>query len=245
MKKFYLISLLMLIAYMANSQVNSNLQTGQSQIAFTVDNNYDRIDINYPFSTKTFSSKQGNYGKPEIPIVQKRYLIPINAEQVSVQITNATEQTISGLYNIYPEQPPILLNGMPAPEWVEPDQDTYNSNNPFPGKIVEIAHVEFTFGYQIVTVNLYPISYLPLSQTLKLYSELSFQIIYTLNTSLDNRPEKISAYMDQLTYNHILKSVSNPLDIGNFLGGGKEVVQNNSNKKTDYELFTCFRGQCT
>ena len=99
MKKFYLISLLMLFAYTANSQVNTNLQTTESYLTFTVDNNYDRVEINYPFSTKTTNTVQGKYGEPEIPVIQKRYVLPLNAEQISVQVTNSNLQTISGSYN--------------------------------------------------------------------------------------------------------------------------------------------------
>jgi hypothetical protein len=228
MKKFYLISLLIIFAFMANSQVNDNLQTAQGQLSVTVDNDFKRLEISYPYSTKTFSTKQGIYGKPEIPIIQKKYLLPLDAEQVSVQITNTTQQTISGLYNIYPEQPPIPLNGGESPKWVEPDPNIYESNNPYPGKFIDIVHLEYTFGYQIVTVNLYPVSYLPLSQTLKLNTDISFQLNYTTPNGSDNRPQKVTSYMNDLTRNYIINNVCNTGDIDSFLGGSKQIVQSNS-----------------
>jgi hypothetical protein len=211
---------------MANSQVNVNLQTMESYLTTKIDNNYNRVSINYPFSSKISKAFQGKYGEPEIPMVQKKYLLPLNAVQVELQLTNTNIQALSGIYNIYPEQPLIPLDGSESSKWVEPKPEIYQSNTPYPGKIIEIESEESTMGYKIVTVNIYPLSYIPLSQTLDLYTNIEFVLQY--NTSSENvvRSEKISSYRNSIITNYIKSLISNPDDIDLFLGGAKEIIEN-------------------
>ena len=49
----------------------------------------------------------GEPGSPELPVLLKSYLIPVDADGVNINIQNVSKQKIEGQYNIYPIQPPI------------------------------------------------------------------------------------------------------------------------------------------
>ena len=100
-------------------------------------------------------------GSPELPVLLKSYLIPVDADGVSINIKNVNKQKVEGQYNIYPAQPPIPTDAMKSISFIEPNLEIYRSETPFPNKMAEIISDEFYLGYRIVTVRLYPFEYLP------------------------------------------------------------------------------------
>ncbi len=181
-----------------SGQVAGNLLTSEDNLQFTVFEEYVQIELVYDISSKNHVTTQNKLGEPELPVVQKKYLLPVDASQISVQITGTDLQALSDTYYVYPEQPPIPLDGGESPDWVEPKPEIYQSDEPYPGKIIEIEREESTMGYKIVSVNIYPLSYLPLSQTLELYTNIEFELQY--NTGSENviRPEEISSYRNSI-----------------------------------------------
>ncbi|MCK4678989.1 MAG: hypothetical protein KAT48_12715 [Bacteroidales bacterium] len=209
-----------------SGQVSGSLQTSESNIQFADYDEYVQIELQYDLSSKNHVTTQNKYGEPEIPVVQKKYLLPLNAVQVEIQLSATTKQVLSETYYLYPEQPPIPLDGGESPDWVGPKPETYLSNMPYPGKLIEIEREESAMGYKIVTVNLYPLSYLPLSQTLELYTSIEFELQYNTGSEDVVRPEKISSYRNSIVTKYIKSLISNPDDIDLFLGGAKEIVEN-------------------
>ena len=222
---FFLFILLIAVNELSG-QVAGSLLTSEGNLQFTGYEEYVQIELQYDLSSKNHITTQNKYGEPEIPVVQKKYLLPLDATQIGIQLTGTNKQVLSGTYYVYPEQPPIPLDGGESPDWVDPKPEIYQYNEPYPGKIIEIEREESTMGYKIVTVNLYPVSYLPLSQTLELYKNIEFELQY--NTSSGNvvRPAKISSYRNSIVIKFIKSTVSNPDDIYLFLGGAKEIVEN-------------------
>ncbi len=225
MIKSFSLFLLMLSVLGINAQVDGILSTSLNNLQFSTSGLYHRIETNYGPSSKTGVTTQIKFGEPEIPVVQKKYLLPLDASGISVQITDTRTQALSGAYNIYPEQPPIPLNGGESPDWVEPKTEIYQSDEPYPGKIIEIGREASTMGYKIVTVNLYPLSYIPLPQTLQLYTSIEFELQYTTGSENVIRPEKISSYRNAIVTDFIKSTVSNPENTDSFLGGAKEIVE--------------------
>lgn len=60
-------------------------------------------------------------GAPNIPIITKQYVLPKNAEITSINIYDSVHHSLQGSFLIYPTQNPIILDGRPAPPFVEPD----------------------------------------------------------------------------------------------------------------------------
>lgn len=219
--------LLLLIAFnKTNGQVAGKLLTSENNLHLTDYEDYVQIELQYSLELKNHITIQNKYGEPELPVVQKKYLLPINATHIEAQLISSNMQVLSGSYYIYPEQPPIPLDGGESPEWVEPKPEIYQSNVPYPSKVIEIETEESTLGYKIVTVNLYPISYLPLSQRLELYTSLEFELHYRLGIDDVIRPEKISNYRNSIVKDFIKSIVSNPDSTEVFHGGAKEIVEN-------------------
>jgi len=196
-----------------SGQVAGNLQTSEINIQFIGYEEFVRVELQYNVSSKNHVTTQNRYGEPELPVIQKKYLLPLDATQIGVQPTGTSKQALSGTYYIYPEQPPIPLDGGDSPDWVLPKPEIYQSDEPYPGKVIEIDNEGSTMGYKIITVNLYPISYLPLSQTLELYSSVEFELQYNTGSGNVVRPEKISSFRNTLVTDFIKSTVSNPDDI--------------------------------
>jgi len=129
------------------------LSSDLSFLDFSSENNYSKIKITYPVGEKCYYSTQCKFGEPEIPVIQKKFVIPINAVNVTVSVLSVKENQINGDFSIFPEQPPIPSNNSVPPSWIEPNPKIYNSDQDYPGKIVELDRVESTLGYKVVIVN--------------------------------------------------------------------------------------------
>lgn len=134
-----LLLLLLLIAFnKTNGQVAGILLTSENNLHLTDYEDYVQIELQYSLELKNHITIQNKYGEPELPVVQKKYLLPINATHIEAQLISSNMQVLSGSYYIYPEQPPIPLDGGESPEWVEPKPEIYQSNVPYPSKVIEI-----------------------------------------------------------------------------------------------------------
>lgn len=237
-----LLLLLFSVFYSRSQSISGQLSTSTNSISFSLKTNFSKIKIDYNQGEKNYFSSQGKYGEPEIPIVQKKYVLPLNADNISISVTSYSEYQLSGDFLLYPEQPPIPLDYGEPPEWIEPNEIIYNSDVDYPGKKVEISTVESAIGYKIVTVNLYPISYKPLSQKIKCYTDISFNVSYSINNSNLVIPERISSFRNNNNISHTKSIVSNPKDVSSFLGGALQVVDNNIVTNLQIPIFPISTG---
>ncbi|MBI4646203.1 MAG: hypothetical protein HY738_06290, partial [Bacteroidia bacterium] len=182
------LKLLLAVFVLSNSisvfaQYNGIVQTNSGQISYETKNGYVLLYFDDNFTTEQI-------GAPQLPVKILKYIIPIDMKVKNVIINNSNVQQLSGLFNIYPAQPPQITDGSPPPDFVEPDTAIYNSNNPYPGKLVEIIEDNITFGYHIVTLCFYPVEYIPLDKKINLYTYVDFTIEYETNPSPPGLPEK-------------------------------------------------------
>jgi len=102
-------------------------------------------------------------GKPELPIKFINLIIPIDqrVEEINLRITG--EDTIDISNPIYPNQPPLpTLIGFEGYEFVEPDPDIYNSDDPYPSELVKVSADGYYDGINhIITLAVYPVYYMP------------------------------------------------------------------------------------
>ncbi len=178
------------------AQVNSNFSLLKSDIVFSENNGYDEISIDG-------STYTDDIGKPKLPVFTETFVLPYDAVVTDIQVTVTSSQTIQGKFYIIPAQPPQLLDGSDPPAFVEPDLSVYSSNQPYPNKTVEIVDDSYMYGYQIVTVNIFPISYIPASGEIYLQN-----YNFTLNYTISNRTNSVqqqSLRRAELTKNFIKK----------------------------------------
>ncbi len=209
-----------------NGQVSGALSTSLNNLSFKNSGNYTRIEINYDVSSKNHSASQQKYGEPELPIIQKKYLLPLNATEISIHITGTSTKSLPGSYLIYPEQHPIAVNNNIHSEWVNPNLEIYQSSSPYPGKTIEINNETSVMGYKIITINIYPLSYVPTSKTLTLLSDIRFELRYNTIPGDFGRPKKISNFRNTIVRDYIKNMVSNPESIDSFPCGSIEIINN-------------------
>ncbi|UCF07690.1 MAG: hypothetical protein JSW28_08620, partial [Thermoplasmata archaeon] len=116
-------------------------------------------------------------GEPAISWMRVQLLIPYRHQVDDVRVYSR-EQLLEGTYDIPPTQPPVSLDVAFEGDFepVEPDPAVYASADPYPGEIYEVDGMQWACGYGTVTINLYPIQYVPQTGRVTLHSEIDIQV---------------------------------------------------------------------
>lgn len=197
------------------------------------DKGYDRVKIDYGNASKNLVSNPSEHGAPELPVIQQKFVLPNSADKISVSVVSTTTNSIDGSYLIYPTQPPQVVNE--APQWVEPNEAIYKSDNDYPGKLIEVVSVQSTLGYKIITININPLYYKPLSKKLSLYTQISFNINFISNASNLIVPERISSKRNE-EIKKLIKSIV--INSGSVSDNSGSVITNNIENGDNYIIPT-------
>jgi hypothetical protein len=149
-------------------------------------------------------------GAPLLPRAAFSLLIPQNAEVTNVEIISFEKEVIPGEYEIYPTQPPRpFIKGTVSP-FVEPKEDIYHQDTPYPEKIIESPHTGSMGGYRLASLHIFPLQYLPAEKKLVFYSRIKFKVTYEERLRLlKTKTEKQNKIFKERVKNLIL----NPEDI--------------------------------
>ncbi len=168
MKKGICLLLLLSTFYFRGfSQINYSVSFNQDSLNITNETLkgivYSKINYKKKFNTNS------SVGKPELPSVTKRFIIPANMDVDQINIVSSSFQEVSLTHKILPKQSdiPTSINYLPTNVFSF-DSVVYFSNNPFPANIVSKTNTGyFDGGNKIVTVTIYPVQYLPTSNKIK------------------------------------------------------------------------------
>jgi len=167
-----IIILLILLSYITAGTLEFDINFSKNDLVFSKINEYDFIDINDGVSTT-------EPGEPDLPTVSFSFVIPPDSEVVNAKIVVEENEILPGIYNIYPKQPPIPFSMLEPPPFIPPDENIYNSSDPFPRNILITISAGSKAGYRIGSVLIFPIQYIPSEKKLKLYTKLpEFQAIF-------------------------------------------------------------------
>ena len=210
-KIFFIVVLLFAVVHLIQAQIRGQIQFNKESIITVKDNGFDRIINNE-------NSFIEDPGSPALPVLFKSYLIPVDADKVTVNVQNVSKQKIEGQYTIFPAQPPIPVGNTDS-KFVGPNSQIYESKKPYPDKQAEIISDEFYLGYRIITVHLYPVEYIP--QTKELYvCSFSFSIDYSMPAKRANgnefRMQTQSLYRYELNKKAVKFRVENPDAVDNY-----------------------------
>jgi hypothetical protein len=227
-KIYFAIILLFAGISVVQAQIKGKVLSGTKEIKTIKENGYDKIIGNYSFFIE-------EVGSPELPVVLKSYLIPMDADNIIIDINSVSKQKIAGEYTVFPAQPPQTTNNKYT-LFVQPDQKIYDSEIQFPNKVPEIITDEFYLGYRIVTIRLYPFEYIPKRK--ELYAcDIDFSINYTLTKSSQKKnivTQYQTLYRQELNKKAIKFRVENPEDVDKYntkvenIVDGKNVILNNT-----------------
>lgn len=117
-------------------------------------------------------------GEPTIPYKTAKILIPSDNDVTNVEVVPGVQKYL-GKFLIAPGQAiaPIGRNSSSESEFLSPNEDVYESTEPYPEAFSSIIGVQNKCGYDILYVNLYPIRYIP--KTGDVYYTSSFLVNVT------------------------------------------------------------------
>lgn len=123
----------------------------------------------------------GEPGQPNLPAKYLSLLIPADQDVADISVKVNSRETISLSRKVFPTQPPIPTSiHFKGNEFVEPDPDIYNSDKPWPENIIRVVNDGYFDGTNhIVTLEIYPMRYNPVSDYLEFYSEIEFVLNMT------------------------------------------------------------------
>lgn len=191
----------------------------------TVRDNGTSVDVEYSFPGAFVASKRvgnisynflhidgfspmGEVGKPALPAHNDLVAIPDNA-QAKISILETESKEYTG-YMIHPTLKPARdTYGAPEPEF-ELDPETYNTDAYFPDRLVDIVEILKLRGIPFATVQIRPVQFNPVTQTIKVHSKIKYRIEFTGT----NRSDMSKSTSDSLNSGNMLRRyVLNPNSI--------------------------------
>jgi hypothetical protein len=162
----------------------------------------------------------GTPGRPEIPLIYSRVILPAGHTVESIKMVPKKELTLPGAYSLsYAEIPQPLSSTTIT--WAKPDLSIYDSDNGYPGKSYDLTSIQYRCGIPIAEIDIYPMTYYPKSGKIKYCREFTLEVTTkpdpTGGTDLTPRPERFfDGYTMTEDNPEMLESYPRPL--------GKEAV---------------------
>ena len=177
---FFVVSLLAL-AQISSAQGNASDNKESYSVRYTAQFSREDLSFDQLRGYNTVSLREGSWlselGKPMLPIKMLKIALPTGMAVKSVQVVDTKSEEIPGEYNVYPAQPPLPVGlSDKNVDFIQPDQQTYMSSQPYPSKLVEFIHQTDLAGQGIAVIQLYPLQYTPGEKRLTLYTSITIGI---------------------------------------------------------------------
>ncbi|KPL05248.1 MAG: hypothetical protein AMJ73_01700, partial [candidate division Zixibacteria bacterium SM1_73] len=123
-------------------------------------------------------------GEPQLPLVRKMIQIPygaeVDVEVIAFEVSEKSLQELGIANRIIPVQPPIpkIEGAWEKAEFVL-HEDFYQTDQFFPTQVAKMVEIAAIRGHRFVTVEVYPVSYNPVSQKLRMYSDIRVRLNLT------------------------------------------------------------------
>jgi len=151
----------------------------------------------------------GEPGEPILPKAGAQLLLPPGEEIVSVTVIPGDRVVLPGRYNVAPGQRQYPLSYAGAAVADEPLPEIYSSSAPFPGSLYADAKSGFLRGYQVATLALHPVEYLPAQGELAYYRSLEVEIVTASSSDVIAKTEEMIRH-DEATLAKVSRIVDNP-----------------------------------
>ncbi len=150
-------------------------------VRYTVHFTRDDLSFDKLMGYDMVNLKDGGFltelGKPMLPSKELKIALPAGMAVISVQVVNTTEEEISGEYNIFPSQPPMKIgNSDVDANFVQPDNQTYTSSQPYPSELVRFINQTDLAGQSMAEVEIFPLRYVPSQKQLTYCTSITFEI---------------------------------------------------------------------
>ena len=190
-----------LLVFLFSTAICSHAQQLAQQFTFNTtelhlseDNGYDIVRL----GDNGLLSGEAVAGKPALPLVYQKILLPKGAVATAVTMTIVQEQQLTGSFNIHPAQLPVYPNFEDPPPFVPQDAAIYGSNSPFPADPVINFETHAYRDYNYVGIEFIPFRYLPLAQQLYLFSQINITVQYSINGTTEEHKLRPYSAIDEV-----------------------------------------------
>ncbi|MBC8525917.1 MAG: hypothetical protein H8D22_03450, partial [Candidatus Cloacimonetes bacterium] len=159
-------------------------------------------------------------GSPQLPIKIVQLILPQNKEISAITIVVKESEYLDGEYSIYPAQPPQILSSQEDEiEFVQPKEDIYSSSQAYPEDIIKIGKQGYFAGYNIGSLLIYPLQYIPAEKRVIFHSKIEIEISYKEIQKSPIAFSRRTDYVEKILNNTIRQMVKNSTDVPDFLPG--------------------------
>jgi len=209
-KKFVFLCLVLLVSLSGNAtaQPGAKVTFSQENISFSSRKGYDLVS--FPGCEFTFK-----VGEPKLPVKQLSFVLSPYQNVRGVVVNSKHQVELKGEFSIFPVQQPIPLGPwLQSQKFTLPKPEIYSSNKLYPPEVVRITSDGYSFGYHLVSVEIYPLQYIPGEKKLFLNEEIEFSFEMGGNqigpTPVMKRRLRIQKHIEKM----IKGLVQNPEDVG-------------------------------
>ena len=206
------------------------LTAAASAERITVEYSFDRPQIEqvtiagdrYHRITMPEAPNSGQIGHPALPARGAQILLPPGAKVASIEVVKGEKVLLGSDYVVEPVGRPVKLSSAPgAAEPPTPDPVVYNSDDPFPEATFKEIGTHSFRGYQILTLRLQPVEYIPTSGELYYYPHLKVNV----ETTDANRSVSLFRGLAE-DEAEVLARVDNPGVVGTYAAAAKRDTTN-------------------
>lgn len=219
MKRIIPLIFLLLAGYMAvRAQISGQAEVNVNDLSFSKQDGYDVIRWN----GGDYKIQQA--GAPELPVILKTYVVPLEAKLTRVEVSVSNRMAVNGNFMPYPVQPPIpITEKQDEVKFTQPDASIYQGTEVYPKIKAQIVADYNEMGYHLVTVQLHPVEYDPVSQKL-FVSHLNFVLRYDMVGVDGVQSQKQSVRRANAIKKVIRSMVDNPEDVDVFTSSKVKLV---------------------
>lgn len=219
MKRIIPLIFLLLAGYMAvRAQISGQAEVNVNDLSFSKQDGYDVIRWN----GGDYKIQQA--GAPELPVILKTYVVPLEAKLTGVEASVSNRMAVNGNFMPYPVQPPIpITEKQDEVKFTQPDASIYQGTEVYPKIKAQIVADYNEMGYHLVTVQLHPVEYDPVSQKL-FVSHLNFVLRYDMVGVDGVQSQKQSVRRANAIKKVIRSMVDNPEDVDVFTSSKVKLV---------------------
>ena len=200
------------------AQISGQAEVNVNDLSFSKQDGYDVIRWN----GGDYKIQQA--GAPELPVILKTYVVPLEAKLTRVEVSVSNRMAVNGNFMPYPVQPPIpITEKQDEVKFTQPDASIYQGTEVYPKIKAQIVADYNEMGYHLVTVQLHPVEYDPVSQKL-FVSHLNFVLRYDMVGVDGVQSQKQSVRRANAIKKVIRSMVDNPEDVDVFTSSKVKLV---------------------
>jgi len=219
-RAFFPVVLLLLFTSLAVAENFTGQQEfSASDLTFTKKAGMDAIDL-----------KDGSHmmvpGSPAIPCKQINVALPDGAEVISTRLIAADFEELDGTFDVIPSARPRRLSNPSQGFPFVKDQAVYGTDATYPGVWFEQGDQWDLVGQQFVTIELFPVQYNPTTGKVFMATEISYEVVYTVDSSFERRTYNFSQRVRAHYMKRLTNLAANPdaISIPQYAGSGSRAL---------------------